>query len=714
MSTWRTIDEQMSKMLSRCRGQAGPDNKKRAAADMQAAVCAALIEQGVKGDDRKPLKSVIATAENNIKLKRDKNEEKRRTVSVLEKIKWKKAAKADEEKRKILYQAYLCCLDEDCKELDTTTDTKQEVESEGTQGAEIPPPYSPASMVAAAPPQPPPQAPSLGMYPIITITDGRVEVTDRQTGQSLLGSVQRPGGNPQASPIQLSSTPLPQDAFLWRSLQEAGSPKPVTPQHSEHTTRASSPDLSCGSYTSLPQTSSTRNKTGRGRQVVVTSQLAGEVIDTDDDDNVDMVNGNSSAHTNTTGLLQQIDQTIVEVQRQMSKSDLPRRHTMTLRSHTQQDKQTQPTETVSQFPLVQAGSFLRYKPYSVGDVNTLVEKMPPPSEGGGLWMDKLAEMTAGQTLALGDFRAIASRMMLRSELHEIETQSGTVGHGDNERFTTYSTCIGFAMRELFPLPVSTGPPKYTWDPAVPPREHLVKCREDWTRKTGMNPSQQGVQQQWFRKAVEEGLPVSVQQALNNNPDLPGSASNVWERHVTHHMEQHKMKTDQENVELKGIQAQLLKLQLGQARKDVTEQRKGKKDTPAVQMVVQPQSTPPPQPQPPVADNYSTPPWVSPPFNRRGWGQNRRGGNWRGRGSRGGGGRGRGGNMWGRLGSCFHCGEPGHWERDCPYKVEYSRRPQGAPWYPSQGNGGPGPQQLGPPPPGQYPSMPWGGEGPHLA
>lgn len=164
--------------------------------------------------------------------------------------------------------------------------------------------------------------------------------------------------------------------------------------------------------------------------------------------------------------------------------------------------------------------------YSFGDISSTVEKMPTPCEGRGLWMDKLAELTTGVTLALGDFRAIAQTMMSRAELQEIEGSAKTLILPDHTRFT--------ALWTEFPLPVSTGPPKYMWDPTVFPREHL-KCKEDWTRQTGVNPSQPDVQQQWYRRGVEEGLPNTVQQALNGNPDLPGSEATVWERHVVHHM-----------------------------------------------------------------------------------------------------------------------------------------------------------------------------------
>lgn len=62
----------------------------------------------------------------------------------------------------------------------------------------------------------------------------------------------------------------------------------------------------------------------------------------------------------------------------------------------------------------------RYKPFRVGDVQAIIDKMPPISEGGGLWVEQLAKITAGHTLALVDFRAVAARCFTAQDLHEIE------------------------------------------------------------------------------------------------------------------------------------------------------------------------------------------------------------------------------------------------------------------------------------------------------
>ena len=60
-----------------------------------------------------------------------------------------------------------------------------------------------------------------------------------------------------------------------------------------------------------------------------------------------------------------------------------RMHTMELRNST--DRRS------GQYPLIQigAGKGERYKQLTLGDVQALVDQMPPPAEGGGMWLAKL-------------------------------------------------------------------------------------------------------------------------------------------------------------------------------------------------------------------------------------------------------------------------------------------------------------------------------------
>lgn len=119
-----------------------------------------------------------------------------------------------------------------------------------------------------------------------------------------------------------------------------------------------------------------------------------------------------------------------------------------------------------QMPLLQTGVFdeVKYKPYALGDLTTLCDKLPPITEGAGLWLQALSKLTAGTTLAMGDYRAVAARCMTSSAAREVELSANTALVSDVTRFTKYSDIIGKALREKFPIPQGSGIPKFTWNP----------------------------------------------------------------------------------------------------------------------------------------------------------------------------------------------------------------------------------------------------------
>lgn len=218
---------------------------------------------------------------------------------------------------------------------------------------------------------------------------------------------------------------------------------------------------------------------------------------------------------------------------------------------------------------------------------------------------------------------------------------------------------------MFPLPNSAVMPKIKWDLKQNPRQFLSDSKELWTKQTGHHPGNSGTQTEWFRQAVLKGVPDSVQNTMQNNPDMFGCDSTMWERHLIHHLTLAQDKTQQEEKELADLQAQLLKLQLTNAREEVNEKRKGPK-TEKVKIMVQ--STPDWEGDgtPAYPDLYPVPSWAP---HRRGGGMHRGRGGPRGGGSRGApGGRAQGGNR-----GCFLCGDPSHWVRECP---QYSNQTRG--------------------------------------
>ncbi|KAE8277738.1 hypothetical protein D5F01_LYC24244 [Larimichthys crocea] len=328
-------------------------------------------------------------------------------------------------------------------------------------------------------------------------------------------------------------------------------------------------------------------------------------------------------------------------------------------------------------PLIKSGNCDKYRPFGIGDVQALVDKLPPVSEGGNLWLAQLDSLTAGQRLALGDFRAVISRCLTGADVREIEIDAQTHSLGDDTPFTRVSTPIGKAMRAKYPLPNAAAMPKIKWDPKQNPREFLDKSKDIWIKHSGEHPGKPGVQREWYRQAILEGVPQEVKTAMKNNPDMLGCDSHIWERHIIHHLSKAQEAHEGEQDNLSDLQAQLLKIQIAKTKQEL---KKTEKPSAKVMIAAQQVGTP---------DFYSVPHWapqpppLQPPYRDGRYPRGR--GAWRG-------GRGRGGNEMRWAGSpgdhCHHCGAQGHWRRDCPHRN--SREDPANPYMAGRGRGQNGP------------------------
>lgn len=355
-------------------------------------------------------------------------------------------------------------------------------------------------------------------------------------------------------------------------------------------------------------------------------------------------------------------------------------------------------------PLItKSGGNKVYQPFSFTDMGCILDKMPNPVEGGGPWMNKLCQLTTGQELAMGDWRALIGNQVGSWETQQLETMANTLTHPDDEPFNPNSTAIGRAMRHRFPVPqgaihnLSFSPKAGEEIP-----EYLLRCKDTWTNVAGKHPGSDDLQQVLFRKAVMAGMPKVVQQAMEANPDIPGCDTAKWEKHLAHHHRHHRIKQEEAEETEAESGKQLLKLQLDEAKRKATDARK-LKDQKGAQMVQQVPAPQPPQcpQQPPVMPGPPQPYYYWPQG-----GPPRHHGMARPRGNRGGfRGRGRGRGAYRQptpppANGCFLCGQPDHWRRDCPYYLS----PQG---YGPAMTGGyrvPPPPPTGPPASHQAPNV----------
>lgn len=284
-------------------------------------------------------------------------------------------------------------------------------------------------------------------------------------------------------------------------------------------------------------------------------------------------------------------------------------------------------------------------------------------------MSKFCRLTLGHTLALGDWRALISKQLAAWEIQQIEASAHTSLVTDSSSFSNHSTAIGQAMRARFP--VSQGALhnltfSLKTDEGIP--EFLLRCKDTWVNVAGAHPSSSDLHTDLFRRAIMDGMPQPVQQAMKANPDIPGCKTEMWEKHLTHHYRLHKQSQVQLAADQTSAQSQLLKLRLDDARRKATDVKKANMNKSNTQMLqqpaLQPPTQPPPQPQPqpppPTGPQYN---YWQPPQQQQYWG-----GSCSVRGGMRGRGRGKGASYYPRAPPphmlCFVCGQVGHWARDC--------------------------------------------------
>lgn len=79
-------------------------------------------------------------------------------------------------------------------------------------------------------------------------------------------------------------------------------------------------------------------------------------------------------------------------------------------SHPEENDEPRPISRVSPcYPLINAGTHYKYKPFALGDIQALVDKLPPLTDGGRKWLTAVGSLTQGTTLAVGDVRALLGR-----------------------------------------------------------------------------------------------------------------------------------------------------------------------------------------------------------------------------------------------------------------------------------------------------------------
>ena len=280
--------------------------------------------------------------------------------------------------------------------------------------------------------------------------------------------------------------------------------------------------------------------------------------------------------------------------------------------------------------LIDAEGRAAYTPWSHRDMATLVARLPTLTAGASAWIRRFETETSGDLLTLGDIRAIIGRAHSARRIIELETLTKTEALPDNTPFDAYRNLFWESLRALFPTDAGrVGISGLTIKPEESIFQYIERAEGLWTDNNDCPPHSSKLATQTFQRAIIQGLPPTVQRRLKTVVALHSKPWTEWVDHLDHHHRLEEDKRLEKDDDYEELKKQLVRMQI----KEQAEKSQ--------------------QPQ------YQN--------------QGHRGGR---------GGRGRGGpqtSPW----TCFHCGQQGHWIRNCPLQ----RRDQ---------------HQMGSPPQPQYP------------
>lgn len=349
--------------------------------------------------------------------------------------KWKSEEKKQEEERQAWFQ--MAMYSQGTSHLNREPEPTPDKTSMETTSKEEPPPYEKSG--------PKPTTPPASLYPILQVTSGmfQVETAPAPGPQLLMSHIGDPTSPPPPSRVGIpahknrDSKPQKEEGFQVdpeessRTTDEEEEEEPEPFQDRKDRERQ-------GAKTKKKirvrkrEDKGKRQPKGQTGRVKVLGHVSGH-WEKEPDGNVEVF-GHVSGHWESEGNLENEEEEtkeekasrlLDEAQHQMAEAE--RLLTSTGKHETGLHAMQLRGRKTHQMPLIQIGGGLgdRYKALSLGDVQALVDQMPPPAEGGSLWLSKLDRLTAGQTLALGDFRAVAARCMTSQDLRDIEQGAQT-------------------------------------------------------------------------------------------------------------------------------------------------------------------------------------------------------------------------------------------------------------------------------------------------
>ncbi|KAJ8358531.1 hypothetical protein SKAU_G00150560 [Synaphobranchus kaupii] len=110
-------------------------------------------------------------------------------------------------------------------------------------------------------------------------------------------------------------------------------------------------------------------------------------------------------------------------------------------------------------PLLNKGGRPQYIPWGSQDLQNLITTLPDIQEGAAIWIRKLEEEMTGKTMALGDVKALLTKVVGKEQMLDLIESAGYRGADkstvDGRIFDQYRQKIWDSLRKAYPTRLST-------------------------------------------------------------------------------------------------------------------------------------------------------------------------------------------------------------------------------------------------------------------
>jgi len=229
-------------------------------------------------------------------------------------------------------------------------------------------------------------------------------------------------------------------------------------------------------------------------------------------------------------------------------------------------------DSKSQCPIIIKGGNLQYIPWAGRDLPNLIDDLPNIMDGAGRWIRQLEAGMMGKKMALGDLKALITKVLGMDKMIETLRAAGIpeAAHDpdvDGAPMDQYRGEIWRALRNMYPNRV--GIKTLRGEPLGDeenPAAYVERQLTNWRVNTERNILEDPIMNSMFRAAVLDGLPAPVKAKLEEKVGLDSRNYLEFVDQVVHAVERYRKEEKNADKQIKEVQRKLAQAQLEELKK----------------------------------------------------------------------------------------------------------------------------------------------------